>query len=70
MVRNLEEQSQKENNKQYNTMRSCERVLGRAKPKTWKTSWEPEGCRREAHTKTPESKEKRLPPRIGKTSSM
>ena len=38
MLRNLEEQSQKENNKQYNTMILSERVLGRAKPKTWKAS--------------------------------
>ena len=35
MARNLGEQSQRENDKQYNTMRPSEKVLGRAKPKTW-----------------------------------
>ena len=38
MVRNLEEQNQKENNKQFNTTRPSKIILERAKPRTWKAS--------------------------------
>ena len=36
MVRNLEERSPKANDKQYNTMRPLEKVLEKAKLRTWK----------------------------------